>query len=89
MAQRCYVVYIGRVPGVYERWQDCHMQVNGFPGNRYKGYMSRVVAKENWRNHLRQPKRTRNFIVTTTCTFLFVVAYVLYFFTYSSVVIVM
>ena len=57
MAQRCYVVYIGRVPGVYEQWQDCHMQVNGFPGNRYKGYMSRVVAEENWRNHLRQKNR--------------------------------
>ena len=77
----CYVVYIGRVPGVYERWQDCHMQVNGFPGNRYKGYISRAVAEENWRNHLRQQNRTRtNFIVTTT-TFLFVVACVLYFFT--------
>ena len=77
----CYVVNIGRVPGVYERWQDCHMQVNGFPGNRYKGYMSRAVAEENWRNHLRQQNRTMtNFIVTTT-TFFFVVAYVFYFFT--------
>ena len=79
----CYVVYISRVPGVYERWQDCHMQVNGFPGNRYKGYMSTAVAEENWRNHLRQQKRTRtrtNFIVTTT-TFFFVVVCVFYFFT--------
>ena len=77
----CYVVYIGRVPGVYERWQDCHMQVNGFPGNRYKGYMSRAVVEENWRNHLRQKNRTRtrtNFIVTTT-TFFFVVGCVFYF----------
>ena len=41
----CYIVYIGRIPGVYERWQDCHMQVNGFPGNRYKGYMSRAAAE--------------------------------------------
>ena len=77
----CYVVYIGRVPGVYERWQDCDMQVNGFPGNRYKGYMSRAAAEENWRNHLRQQNRTRtNFIVTTT-TFFFVVGCVFYFFT--------
>ena len=74
-------MYIGRVPGVYERWQDCHMQVNGFPGNRYKGYMSRAAAEENWRNHLRQQNRTRtrtNFIVTTT-TFFFVVGCVFYF----------
>ena len=79
----CYVVYIGRVLGVYERWQDCHMQVNGFPGNRYKGYMSRAVAEENWRNHLRQQNRTRtrtDFIVTTTY-FFFVVGCVFYFIT--------
>jgi viroplasmin and RNaseH domain-containing protein len=53
--------------------------VNGFPGNRYKGYMSRAAAEENWRKHLRQQNRTSNFIVTTT-TFLFVVACVLYYF---------
>ena len=80
MAQRWYVVYVGRVPGLYEHWQDCHMQVNGFSCNRYKDYMSRAVAEENWRNHLRQQNRTRNFIMTTT-TLLFVVGCVLYFFT--------
>ena len=79
MVQRCYVVYIGRVPGVYEQWQDCHMQVNGFSGNSYKGYMSRAVAEEMWRNHLRRKNRMRNFIVITT-TLLFVVGSVLYFF---------
>ena len=42
----CYVVYIGRVPGVYEQWQDCHMQVNGFLDNRYKGYMSTGGGRE-------------------------------------------
>ena len=81
MAQRCYVVYVGRVPGVYEEWQDCHMQVNGFSGNRYKGYMSRAVADENWRNHLRRENRMRkNFIVITT-TLLFMVGFVLYLLT--------
>ena len=78
MAQRCYVVYVGRVPGVYEQWQDCHMQVNGFSGNNYKGYVSRAVGEEMWRNHLRRKNRMRNFIVITT-TLLFVVWSVLYF----------
>ena len=59
MAQRCYVVYIGRVPGVYEQWQDCQMQVNGFSGNSYKGYKSRAVAEARWRNHLKNQNRNR------------------------------
>ncbi|KAK1678840.1 hypothetical protein QYE76_039688 [Lolium multiflorum] len=33
-----YVVYHGRVPGVYEDWEDCRRQVHRFSGNSYKGY---------------------------------------------------
>ncbi|KAK1660709.1 hypothetical protein QYE76_048868 [Lolium multiflorum] len=32
-----YVVYHGRVPGVYEDWEDCRRQVHRFSGNSYKG----------------------------------------------------
>ena len=49
MAKKCYVVYIGRVPGVYEKWEDCAKQVNTFSGNLYQGYASREVAEEKWR----------------------------------------
>ena len=73
-------MYIARVLGVYEQWKDCQMQVNGFSGNNYKGYMSRGMAGEKWRNHLRKKNRMSNFIVITT-TLLFVVGCVLYFFT--------
>jgi viroplasmin and RNaseH domain-containing protein len=31
-----YVVYSGRVPGVYEEWEDCQAQVTNFSGNCYK-----------------------------------------------------
>ena len=81
MAQRWYVVYVGRVPGLYEQWQDCHMQVNGFSGNRYKSYMSRAVAEENWRNHLRRENRTRKSFIVITTTLLLVVCFVLYLLT--------
>ena len=40
-----YVVFKGRVPGVYEHWDDAHRQVNGFKGNRYKGYPTRSIEK--------------------------------------------
>ena len=77
MAQRWYVVYVGRVPGVYEQWQDCHKQVNGFSGNRYKSYMTRAVAEENWRNHIRRNNRiTRTTLVLITAASLLLVGFV-------------
>jgi len=64
--KKCYVVYIGEVPGVYDEWQDCQKQVNNFSGNNYKGYKSRTVEEEKWRKHLRKKNRMKNFIVITT-----------------------
>ena len=40
-----YVVFKGRVPGVYEHWEDALSQVNGFKGNSYKGYATRSIAE--------------------------------------------
>ena len=76
MVKKCYVVYIGRVVGVYEEWKDCQKQVNNFSGNSYKGYKIREVVKVQWRRHRR--KKWRNFLVITTL-FLFMVGCVLYF----------
>jgi hypothetical protein len=33
-----YVVFIGRIPGIYESWPECNAQVHGFEGARFKGY---------------------------------------------------
>lgn len=76
MAKKCYVVYVGRVPGVYEEWEDCAKQVKNFSGNIYQGYASREVAEEKWRRHGR--KKWRNFIVIITALLLSMVGYVLY-----------
>ena len=48
-----YVVFKGRVPGVYEHWEDAHRQVNGFKGNLYKGYPTRSIAEGHWRRRNR------------------------------------
>ena len=37
-----YVVHVGRVPGIYRTWQDCHAQVHRYPGNCYKKYNTEV-----------------------------------------------
>lgn len=45
MAKRkFYVVWVGREPGIYEDWDDCLAQVNGFPGAKFKAYEDQTVA---------------------------------------------
>jgi viroplasmin and RNaseH domain-containing protein len=74
-----YVVYRGRVPGVYVNWDDCLKQVNMFKGNSYKGYKTMAEAKARWRNHLREERRTTFFGVTTAVLLAAVIAVVVYF----------
>jgi viroplasmin and RNaseH domain-containing protein len=73
-----YVVYMGRVPGVYVHWEDCLKQVNMFKGNSYKGYKIMAEAEARWRNHLREERRMI-FGVTTAVLLTAVIAVVVYF----------
>ncbi len=40
-----YVVWQGRKPGIYEGWEDCKRQVEGFTGARYKGFPTLDLAR--------------------------------------------
>jgi ribonuclease HI len=73
-----YVVYRGRVPGVYVHWENCLKQVNKFKGNNYKGYKTMAEAEAWWRNHLREERRT-TFGVTTAVLLTTMIAVVVYF----------
>lgn len=42
--RKFYVVWVGREPGIYEEWSDCHEQIDGFPGARYKAFDSQTAA---------------------------------------------
>ena len=76
-----YVVYKGRVPGVYDDWEDCRRQVHHFSGNRYKGYNTRVEAegryarylagerRECWRNRMKTSFIAMMLIVMTASLF--------------------
>ena len=69
-----YVVYKGRVPGVYEHWEDALRQVNGFKCNSYKGYATRSDAEAHWRRS--NGMGTAGYVVILLL--LAVTAYVLY-----------
>ena len=58
--QKWYVVYIGRVPGVYTEWSECQDQVNGFRGNNYKGFNSKKDAEASYLKFLLAGERKKN-----------------------------
>ena len=43
--ERTYVVFKGRLPGVYATWPECHEQVHGFSGAVFRAYNSREDAE--------------------------------------------
>ena len=48
--QKFYVVWRGRKPGVYDSWDDCKQQVEGFGEAAYKAYATLEDAEEAfWR----------------------------------------
>jgi ribonuclease HI len=71
-----YVVFEGRVPGVYDEWKDCKKQVHKFSGNCYKGYVTREEAVAKWRNH-QSKNKMKNLVVLLLL--LTIAAVVLYF----------
>lgn len=50
MANKFYVVWNGRVPGVYDNWEDAREQIESFPNPRYKGFSSAAEAAAAFRN---------------------------------------
>ena len=46
MAQKFYVVWIGLNPGVYDSWEACKQQVEGWKGAVYKSFDTRQEAEE-------------------------------------------
>lgn len=44
-----YVVWEGHSPGVYDSWEECRLQVEGYKGAKYKAFGSQVEAVEAFR----------------------------------------
>lgn len=45
MAKKYYVVWKGRRTGIFDSWEECEVQVKGFPGARFKSFPSRALAE--------------------------------------------
>ncbi len=44
--KKYYVVWEGYEPGIYDTWDKCKQQVQGFEGARYKSFKSKELADE-------------------------------------------
>jgi len=49
--KKFYVVWEGHQPGVYESWEECKAQINGFPGAEYKSFKTKQLAEEAYRSN--------------------------------------
>lgn len=49
--KKYYVVWAGHDTGVFDNWEDCKLQVEHFPGARYKSFDSRLEAIEAYRGN--------------------------------------
>ncbi|KZV27893.1 proton pump-interactor 1-like [Dorcoceras hygrometricum] len=52
------VVFIGREPGLYDKWSEASKQVCGFRGACYKGYETNKEAEEVFRSFVEEPDAT-------------------------------
>jgi len=43
--KKFYVVWEGRQPGIYNDWQSCSQQIEGFPSAKYKSFPNHEIAK--------------------------------------------
>ncbi len=54
--RKFYVVWEGHSPGVYDSWEECKAQTDGYPGARYKAFNSQedavVAYRGDWKDHI-------------------------------------
>lgn len=54
--KEAYVVFRGRVAGIYRTWAECHAQVSGFSHAYQLGYEKLEWAEKAWAEHLAKEK---------------------------------
>ena len=55
--RKFYVVWEGRAPGIYDSWEECQEQINGYPDAKYKSYDTQDAATEAFRGNPREQLR--------------------------------
>ena len=48
--QKYYVVWKGHVPGIYDSWAECQLQIKAYPDARYKSYPTKAEAERAFKS---------------------------------------
>lgn len=46
MGKKYYAVKVGRIPGIYQTWDEAKEQINGYSGAVYKGFTTSHDAEQ-------------------------------------------
>jgi ribonuclease HI len=57
--KKYYVVWEGNNPGIYDTWEECQLQVKGFPNARFKSYPTKAEAEEGYAGVYEAPARKK------------------------------
>lgn len=60
MKNKFYVVWKGRTPGVYDNWEACKKEVEGFQGALYKGFPDKESAEAAYAKGFAGFEKTEN-----------------------------
>ena len=76
-----YVMYKGKVPGVYNDWEECRRQVHDFSGNSYKWYTTRAEAEARYARYLagERTERRNNQMNTSFIAMMLIVTAALFY----------
>ena len=58
--KKFYAVVRGKETGIYDTWETCRRQVEGFPNNHFKGFLTRVEALQYFQEQTSQQEFTPN-----------------------------
>ncbi len=59
--KKYYVVWVGNTPGIYDTWENCQLQVKGFPNARFKSFSNKAEAQEAYAGAYQPPPRKRHY----------------------------
>ena len=59
---KLYAVKVGKAPGIYESWDDCKANVDGYPGAQYKSFKTagEAAAYMGWTNETALSENTKD-----------------------------
>ena len=59
--KKYYVVWDGVTPGIYDNWEDCKLQITGYPNARYRAYKTLAEAESAYSGVMDSgSKKTKN-----------------------------